>query len=182
MNITRSRCAIAIAAAAALALTTSPAMARGWYGHHHHRDGVDAGDVLAGLLIVGGIAAIAAAASKANRDKRERERDWRYPDSGWRDAPDQRDHIPPYDRRYEAAGTGAWSGSWRSGGSMDGAVDICAERVERGDRQIESVESVSREPEGWRVDGRIEGGRDFSCTVDRDGVIRRATVDGRSIL
>ena len=35
----------------------------GWGGRHHHDDGIDGGDVFAGLLILGGIAAIASAAS-----------------------------------------------------------------------------------------------------------------------
>jgi hypothetical protein len=70
----------------------------------------------------------------------------------------------------------------RSGGSMDGAVDVCVNEVERGDRQIESVESVRREADGWRVDGGITGGRDYSCIIDRGGQVRRVTVDGRAII
>lgn len=43
----------------------------GWggYRHHHHGDGIDGGDVLAGILILGGIAAIATAASNNSRDR-----------------------------------------------------------------------------------------------------------------
>jgi len=177
MKIVRSRPAIALAAAAAFALSASPAMARGWHRWHHDR--VDAGDVFAGLVIVGGLAAIAAAASRAKSDKREREPDYRYPD---RDSRDYRDYEQPPQRYDGRPGRDAYSGSWRSGGSMDGAVDICVNEVERGDRQIESVESVSRDPEGWRVDGRIVGGRDYSCVVDGDGRVRHATVDGRTII
>lgn len=36
------------------------------YGRHRHRDRIDGGDILAGVLILGGIAAIAGAASKSN--------------------------------------------------------------------------------------------------------------------
>ncbi|HEX5691315.1 MAG TPA: hypothetical protein VFX76_14975 [Roseiflexaceae bacterium] len=43
-----------------------------------HRDRIDAGDVLAGVLIIGGIAAIANAAAKSERNERYRERDYRY--------------------------------------------------------------------------------------------------------
>ena len=44
------------------------------YRHHRHRDrGVDAGDVIAGILVLGGIAAIASAASN-NRDEPRRVR------------------------------------------------------------------------------------------------------------
>src|SRR5262245_40287131 len=89
MNIFRSRTAATLAAAAALSLTATPAMARGW---HRHGDGIDGGDVVAGLLIFGGIAAIAAAASsKSNKDRQARQDDrYRdYPDSDYRDVPPQ---------------------------------------------------------------------------------------------
>ena len=47
--------------------------------YRHRRGGVDAGDVIAGVLILGGIAAIADAASKNNRRERRDERyDPRY--------------------------------------------------------------------------------------------------------
>ena len=185
MKIFASRPAIALAAAAVLTMAASPAMARGWRGHHRGHNRVDAGDVFAGLVIIGGIAAIAAAASKSNREKRERERqrEYRYPDRDNRDSRDYRDYEQP-SQRYgnRPDGSGSYTGSRRYGGSMDGAVDICANKVERGDRQIETIESVSRETDGWRVDGRISGGRDYSCIVNHDGQIRRVTVDGRAIL
>lgn len=180
MKIFRSRPAVAIAAAAAFAMTASPVMARGWHGHRH-RDRVDAGDVFAGLLIFGGIAAIAAAASKSNREKREREQPNRYPEPDYRDTPQTPGNDQPTGRYDDRPQGGAYSGSARSGGSMDGAVDICVSRIERGDRQVETVQSVSRETEGWRVDGRIAGDGDFSCIVDRDGQVTSATVDGRTI-
>jgi len=181
MKIFRSRSAITLASAAMLSMVASPAMARGWHGHRHHRGGVDAGDVFAGLLIVGGIAAIAAAASKSNREKRDRDYRNRYPEPDYRDYPQDRDQDQS-SGRYDGRTQGnSYSGSARSGGSMDGAVDICVDHVERGDRQVETVESVSREPDGWRVDGRIDGDGDFSCIVDRDGQVTRATIDGRHV-
>lgn len=51
----------------------------GWRLGRHHHDRVDAGDVLAGILIIGGIAAIASAASN-NKQKRA-EPEYRYPDA-----------------------------------------------------------------------------------------------------
>ncbi|HSG33253.1 MAG TPA: hypothetical protein VLA37_01875 [Sphingomonadaceae bacterium] len=54
-------------AAGAMALTSaSPAFAR----DHRDRDGIDAGDIIAGALIIGGIAAIASAAGGRDRDYR----------------------------------------------------------------------------------------------------------------
>ncbi len=175
-----SRPAVAIAAAAMLSMTASPVMARDWgwggYGgrHHRHHDRVDAGDIFAGLLIVGGIAAIASAAS--NADKAKRRVDPRYPDS--------RNDPQPYPRddsgRYGDSRGSYPGGPERGASEMGGAVDSCVAEIERGDRQVESVDNVSRDPEGWRVDGRLDSGRDFSCTIDRDGRVRRATVDGRA--
>jgi len=60
MKLHRSRAALVAASLAALALTATPASARHW---RHHDHGIDGGDVLAGLLIIGGIAAVASAAT-----------------------------------------------------------------------------------------------------------------------
>ncbi|WP_338445017.1 hypothetical protein V5F89_07385 [Pelagerythrobacter marensis] len=50
--------------------------------HHRHRDrGIDAGDVIAGALILGGIAAVA---SSIDNDRYEPRRDYRSPDRGYR--------------------------------------------------------------------------------------------------
>lgn len=181
MKIFRSRPAQALAAAAALAMTSTPAMARHW-----HRDrGIDGGDVLAGVLIIGGIAAIAAAASKSARDKREREArypDRRYPsDRDYRDYRDYRDRSGGYgEPRYDDRPYG--SGGWRGEGSMDAAIETCIGEVERGRDRVDTVDAVNREGDGWRVEGRVEGGREFGCSVDRDGRMRRATVNGRAII
>ncbi len=160
-------------------------MARGWHGHHDR--GLDAGDVFAGLLIIGGIAAVASATSKANREKREERYPDPYPqqrypsDQDYRDYRDYRDRSGGYgeprdDSRYPETG---WRGSSES---IDGAVDACVDEVERGSRRVDTVDGVNREGGGWRVEGRIRDGRDYSCTVGSDGRIRSATVDGRAII
>ncbi|WP_228726838.1 hypothetical protein [Novosphingobium aureum] len=63
MRFLRSRTSTLLAATAVLAMSATPALARGRHGpprhHHHHRGGSGAGDLLAGLLVIGGIAAIA---------------------------------------------------------------------------------------------------------------------------
>ncbi|GGC26250.1 hypothetical protein GCM10011371_12270 [Novosphingobium marinum] len=179
-----SRPAVAIAAAAALSLTATPAMARGygdWHRYRHHHDrGIDGGDVLAGVLIIGGIAAIAAAASKSSRDRNERDYPGRPPRPGeddWRDYGDDRDDR---DRDDDYA-RGATSRS------LDAAADACVFEVERGEIRIESIDSVERtrvgydNVDGWDVAGRLEDGRAFACTVDTDMRIRRASVDGRAV-
>ena len=57
-----------IAAGAMAGASVSPAFAEG-RGRGH--DGISAGDVIAGALVIGGIAAIATAASRSDRDYRE---------------------------------------------------------------------------------------------------------------
>jgi hypothetical protein len=56
------------AASALLGTAVAPAEARHWYRHH---DDVDAGDIVAGAIVVGGIAAIASAITKGNRAKQD---------------------------------------------------------------------------------------------------------------
>lgn len=167
-----ARLASALAAAAAFSMIATPALARGpggWGGwgkryHHRHHDRIDTGDVLAGILILGGIAAVASAASKSGRDARER--DDRYP------APDRREPAPRYGEPRDRAEPGP--------GAVGMAVDACAQEVERADRQIEAITSVERDGEGWRVEGRVGSGRPFACSVADSGRIRSVTVDGRS--
>ena len=188
LNVSRSRFAAALASAAALSLTATPAMARHW---HRHDRGIDGGDVLAGVLLIGGVAAIAAAASsKANRESREPE--YRYPedrapDSGypsdddyraWRNYRDGNGGYGESPARDDYRGTG----DWRGAGSMDGAVDACVDELERADRTVDTVDGVDREGNGWRVEGRLRDGRPYSCTADPDGRIRRMAVDGHGVI
>lgn len=160
--------------AAALSMVATPALANhnwGW-GGRHHRDRVDAGDVLTGILIIGGIAAIASAASSNNkkRDRYER-RDESYPDNR-----DQRDYSRD-DERPE------WQGQQggEAGGDINGAINRCMSEVSRGSSRVQDVDSVAREGDGWRVMGSMTTGSSFSCAVDRDGRIRNVNIDGRAI-
>lgn len=124
-------------------------------GYHRHRHrGIDAGDVFAGVLILGGIAAIASA---ANKDKRERERDYRYRDRDYR----ERD----YDYRPRR-GDSRYDGSR----GIDNAVRMCVDRIER-DVRVDSVDGVDRTGEGWRVTGALFNGEGFTCRIGADGRI-----------
>lgn len=113
----------------------------------HRRDrGIDGGDILAGVLIVGGIAAIASAASnKAN--ERRYERDSRYRYDGYN-----------YDNRYRS-------------NELNAAADQCAfaaeDRAGNGAR-VDRISTVARDGSGWRVEGSVsyDGGYDeFQCGV-----------------
>lgn len=125
-------------------------------GYRHRRHRVDAGDVLAGVLIIGGIAAIAnAASSSERRERNERYRDYREDRNDYRrDRDDRRDTRRSFGR----------------GRGIDGAVDQCLAEIER-DVRVDEVESVDRNVEGWRVTGTIFNGDRFTCTIGADGRI-----------
>jgi hypothetical protein len=118
------------------------------------RDRVDAGDVIGGLLVIGTIAAVASAASKASRNDRYRDRDYRYPNGDYR-----------YDYRNRPSDS-----RWNDSRGLDRAVDMCAREVER-ERRIETVDSVNRTGNGWDVSGRLRTGETFRCTIGNDGRI-----------
>lgn len=170
---------------ASLALATSaatPALAHGgdwgwgggWDGgRYRHHDGIDGGDVLAGILIIGGIAAIASAASKAKRSEREGD----YRGRGEPVPPPMRDGSAGPDAGY---GRDA-SPEWRGGVGFNDAVNRCMDEISRGKDGVDGVDSVNRDAEGWRVQGRTQGGESFSCTVDGEGRIRNISVEGRAI-
>ncbi len=114
--------------------------------YRHRRNGVDAGDVIAGVLILGGIAAVASAASKSQ--PRYPDRDWRYPDP----------------RR----GDGRYGSNDARG--IDRAVAMCVEEIER-DARVETVDNVARTARGWQVAGSLYDGQGFSCSIGEDGRI-----------
>lgn len=128
---------------------------RGWRG----RRGVDVGGVLAGVAILGGIAAIANASNNRRRDRdvvvveRERVRD--------------RD----YNYRPENANTNRRTNRSTSGGSgIDNAVSQCLNEIEQ-DVRVDSVDGASRIAQGWIVSGTLFNGSGFTCQIDNNGRI-----------
>jgi hypothetical protein len=165
------RSAAALALAASFSMAATPALARGWGdgwgGHYRHRDRVDGGDILAGILIIGGIAAIASAASKANKQRQD-QRDYREP------LPRDREEAPRYGGDDDRP-------DWREGSGIDAAVNRCIDQVNRGQTRVGEIDSVNRDGDTWRVTGTTTGNGNFSCTIDRDGRIRNVNVDGQAI-
>lgn len=168
-----SRIAATLAAVATFSIAATPALARdrwggGDWGRHYRHDRVDAGDIFAGVLIIGAIAAIASASSKAKKEQRRAEPEPVYPDGDY-----QRGNSGNYgtDDRPE----------WREGTGIDSAVNRCRDELSRGSARVDTVESVARDGDGWRVQGRATGGAEFSCTVDGEGRIRNVNIDGRAI-
>lgn len=152
-------------------MAATPALARDWGGwggrHYRHDRGIDGGDVLAGILIIGGIAAIASAASKAKKDRQQQDQQRDYPDDRYRE---ERPNYGQDDRP-----------EWREGSGIDMAVNRCIDEVNRGKERVGEVDSVNRSADGWRITGTTTGKGNFSCTIDRDGRIRNVNVDGQAI-
>ncbi len=126
---------------------------RGYRGHRRHRDGVDGGDILAGILIIGGIAAIASAASKNSNDRRYDNRDYRTEDQRY----DDRSSDRREDSRYD-----------RGSGDMEAAISVCTDAAERqagADARVAAIDSVIRDGAGWRVEGELANSdqRTFLC-------------------
>ena len=165
----KSRLTAALASAAAFSMAASPALAQSWGGDWgsdwgHHRSRVDAGDILTGILIIGGIAAIASAVGKNQRNRRDDDR--RYPG----DYPRERANGYGNDNDQQ----------WQQNGGVDNAVNRCTSEVSRGSERGAAVESINRDGEGWRVQGRTGAGTEFTCSVDGNGRIRNVQVDGRA--
>jgi len=131
-----------VAAGAMAVASASPAAAQD--RHHRDRDGISAGEVIAGAVIIGGLAAIL-----SSRDNDRYDRNYRY---------DRRDYR------------GDYRGSYRGGYTGRDAVEMCVRAAERraqrwtGSRaEVYEIRDVDRERRGWEVKGRIavrEGYRD----------------------
>jgi hypothetical protein len=135
----------------------------GWGGGYRgrHRRGSDAGDILAGVLILGTIAAVASAASKAQQQRRSYPYPQRYP---------YPDSHPQPERRYDTRPTGPQG--------LEGAADLCLREVERNSRARE-VTRVERSASGWLVTGAMADGSNFSCSIGADGRIESVNVGDR---
>lgn len=166
---------VGTAAATAMAVSATPAMAK----HGHHKDGISAGEVIAGAVVLGGLAAILTSGKK---DKYA----YNY-DRGYRG-----------DYRY---------GNYRHGRfGPRKATDRCIRAAERratrryGWADVTEIRDVDRTRYGWKVKGRIvvqdthyrgrkgryfnSGYRNnydrgkFTCYIERD---RRAQIDFKNL-
>jgi len=135
---------------------------RRWRRYRHH-DGIDGGDVIGGLLVLGGIAAVAAAIDKDKQERRDRTqgRDYPYRGDSYRDR--------PYDyREGEAARDYGRERYDQDPREADRAVDACSAEAARTGR-VDEIFDVQKIDGEWRVKGDFAGGGDFTCTVDANG-------------
>jgi hypothetical protein len=156
-------------------LSAVPAEARGRHGGwgYRHHDRISTGDVLGGLLIIGTIAAIASAASK---DKRDRAPDYRPDDRydpPWRD--DNRQDVPRYEPEVP---NDAVPGAYGRGEGEARAADACSWAVEGDmgdDARVESITGTEANNGGWYVTGtasRSDGEvKSFGCSYRNGRVV-----------
>ncbi|WP_073973166.1 hypothetical protein [Erythrobacter donghaensis] len=147
----------AVAATALTAASVTPAMAR----DHRDRDGISAGEIIAGAVVIGGIAALAGA----------------FDGDRGRDRYDYRDGYRG--DRYDYRGGYGFAGGPRA------AVDRCVRAAENQARRfggyryadVIDVRDIDRTRDGFRVRGRIDVGGgwgrndrgSFTCRVDGRG-------------
>ena len=122
------------AAAAALVSAAAPAEARNRYDDDH----ISAGEVIAGAVVLGGLAAIIASSDNDRRD-----RDYRY-----------------NDRDYDRGGYDRSGYNYYNGGSSRQAIGQCVNQVEgwagrysRSD--VTKITDIDRTRYGYRVKGNI---------------------------
>ncbi|MBB3035292.1 hypothetical protein [Alteriqipengyuania lutimaris] len=149
-----TKAALCTAAAGAMAFTSAaPAEAQRY--RDRDNDGISAGEVIAGALIIGGIAAIAS----ASNNNRDRYRDNRYRDDYYRSNGNPR-------------------------GAIDQCVRVAENQARRAGYRYANVVDINRVRDtrrGWNITGRIEvdgarGYRDqrrgYSDRYDRRGYNR----------
>ncbi len=126
---------------------------RRYRGHRHRDRGIDAGDVIAGVVVLGALAAIIGSSnSNRDRDRRDDRRERvRYDDSR--------------ERNYESSG-------------VESAVDMCVDQVEYRDKRVENVDQAQRSASGWNVSGTLSDGERWTCFIDNGGDIRSIDYGG----
>lgn len=141
---TISKALVGTIAAGAMAIASAaPA-----HAEHRDRNGISAGDVIAGALIIGGIAAVASAASNNNRDYRGYPGEYGYDRAGYGD-----NYGGHYGNNYDR--DARWRGNPRQ------AVEQCVYAAERyassrGVRaDVTDIRQVRDTRFGFEVKGRI---------------------------
>lgn len=153
---TTAKAAVGSLLAGSMLMTAMPAAAQ--YRGYRDNDRIDAGDVIAGAVVIGGLAAILSAAGNRDRRYHDRGYDPRY-DRGY-DRDYRGGYDPHYDRDYGGYYRDGYGGQWRQFGSRQ-AVQQCVFAAEqrasyygaRADvRQITDIERVRG---GYQVRGTI---------------------------
>lgn len=145
------------AAAAALVSVAAPAQARG-----RDNDGISAGEVIAGAVILGGIAAVIAS-SDSYRDRGyddgrysdPRYNDGRYNDGRYEDRDDRYENgnRRGHDRGNDGYGYNSQHGSRAAVNQCVTTVERWASRYSRAD--VTQINNIDRTRNGYRVTGKL---------------------------
>lgn len=135
-----TKAAIGAATAGAMLMSAAPAAARDRYD----RDGISAGEIIAGAVVIGGLAAILSSGDNDRYDRYDRYND-RYNDryrGGYND--------PRYGYGYD----------YNRYGNSRSAVSQCVNAVERGSSRygrtdVTEVTGIDRKRDGYKVKGRV---------------------------
>ena len=135
-----TKAAVGAATAGALMLGSTPAMAR-----DRDRDGIGAGEIIAGAVILGGLAAILSA-DNDRYDRYDSRNDRRYRDN--------------YRGRYDNDPRYGYGYDYNRYGNSRSAVNQCVNAVERGSRRygntdVTQVTSIDRKRDGYKIKGRV---------------------------
>ena len=138
-----------VAAGAMVMASATPAFAQ---SRRDRDDGIDVGDVIAGALIIGGIAAVASAAGR-NRGY----------DDGYVYEGNGRSSDPYYNGRYDPRYDNRYNDQYYNAGSSRQAVEQCVYAAERnanrysygGRSQVTDIRQIDRKRDGYTVKGRI---------------------------
>ena len=133
IKTTLTKAAIGAATAGAMLMSAAPAAARDRYD----RDGISAGEIIAGAVVIGGLAAILSSGNNDRYDRYDDRYRSRYDD-------------PRYGYGYE----------YNRYGNSRSAVSQCVNSVERGSSRygrtdVTEVTSIDRKRDGYNVKGRV---------------------------
>ena len=142
-----------VAAGAMVMGTATPALAQ-----RDRDNGIDAGDIIAGALIIGGIAAVATAASR-NRGNDGYVYEGRGNDGRYYNPNDGRYYNPNDGRYYDTQ----YDNRYANAGNSRQAVEQCVYAAERnasryssgGNAQVTDIRNIDRKRDGYTVKGRI---------------------------
>jgi len=151
-----TKAALGAATAGAMAMSATPATAR----DHRDHDGISAGEIIAGAVVLGGLAAIL---------------------SSGNDRYDRYDRYGRYDDRYRGRYDDPRYGygyDYRRYGNSRSAVSQCVNAVERGSRRygrtdVTEVTSIDRKRNGYKVKGRVVVRDGYSGRWGRGGYYDR---------
>jgi len=144
---------IATVAAGAMVMAT-PALAQ---NRRDNDGGIDVGDVIAGALIIGGIAAVASA---VGRNRGYNDGGYVYEgNGGYNDPYTNGRYDPRYDSRYD----NRYGNQYANAGDPRQAVEQCVNAAERnanrysygGRSQVTDIRQIDRKRDGYTVRGRI---------------------------